>query len=66
MKTQYDKLLLRNFTLSLYAGVQNLMNEKYASMVLVNALPTATASPRYYYPGNPRSFYTGIKIQFGK
>ena len=66
LKAQYDKPLFRNYNLSLFAGVQNLMNEKYASMVLVNALPTGTSSPRYYYPGNPRNFYAGVKFQFGR
>ncbi len=39
------------------AGVNNVFNEHYASMVLVNATAQGTALPRYYYPGLPVNFY---------
>jgi iron complex outermembrane recepter protein len=46
-----------------YFGIQNLFNTHYASMLLVNA-PSFGSAPRYYYPGQPLSFYTGITINF--
>ncbi len=36
--------------------INNLFNEKYASMVVVNAPGTASGPPRYFYPGLPRWF----------
>jgi iron complex outermembrane receptor protein len=48
----------------IYLGVQNLFNEHYASMILVNAPSFGNALPRYYYPGQPRYIYGGIRISF--
>ena len=64
LKAVYTKAAFRNYTLGLYAGMQNLFNEHYASMILVNAPALGTTPPRYYYPGNPRSFYAGLRIGF--
>ena len=47
--------------MQLYAGIRNLFNEKYASMILVNAQALGGSAPRYYYPGEPVNFYAGIK-----
>ncbi|MFT5383982.1 MAG: iron complex outermembrane receptor protein [Saprospiraceae bacterium] len=49
-----------------FAGINNLFNEKYASMVLINAGSFGGSAPRYYYPGLPRNFYVGIKVGFGE
>ncbi len=48
----------------IYIGVKNLFNAHYASMILVNAPSFDNASPRYYYPGQPRYIYGGIRISF--
>jgi iron complex outermembrane receptor protein len=65
VKLAFEKVV-GNYSLNLYTGVQNLFNEHYASMILVNAPPLGTVAPRYYYPGSPRSFYAGLKISFSK
>jgi iron complex outermembrane receptor protein len=52
----FDKLIEAGVGL----GVNNLMNQKYASQVLINASSFVGNAPRYYYPGLPRNFY----IQF--
>jgi iron complex outermembrane receptor protein len=49
---------------NVYAGVNNLTNTHYASMLLVNALGFGNSEPRYYYPGLPRHFYAGVEIRF--
>ena len=49
--------------MQLYAGIRNLFNEKYASMILVNAQALGGNAPRYYYPGEPVNFYAGMKIK---
>lgn len=51
-------------TLDLYAGINNLTNANYVSMVIVNALGAPGSEPRYYYPGLPRHVYTGVQIHF--
>jgi iron complex outermembrane receptor protein len=48
-----------------FGGINNLMNEKYASMILINASSFGGRPPRYYYPGLPRHFYFGIRLGLG-
>lgn len=48
----------------LFAGVGNLTNERYASMIVVNALAPANGEPRYFYPGMPRNLYGGLTLSF--
>lgn len=50
--------------LSAYLAVQNIWNESYASMILTNASSFGGAAPRYYYPGLPRNFYGGIRLEY--
>jgi iron complex outermembrane receptor protein len=50
--------------LILYAGINNLSDTRYASMLVVNALGINNAEPRYYYPGLPRHGYAGIQFRF--
>lgn len=52
----------RQFSIDLFAGINNVMNTRYASMVVVNALSFGNSEPRYFYPGMPRSVYLGIKL----
>lgn len=49
---------------ALYAGINNLSNSRYAPMLTVNAVAFGNNEPRYYYPGMPRHFYTGIRWSF--
>ncbi len=49
---------------SFYLGCNNLFDEHYASMVLINASAFGTNKPRYYYPGQPLNFYGGIEINW--
>ncbi len=58
----------RRFGLDLYAGLNNLWDEKYASMVQINAASFGGAAPRYLYPGLPINGYGGAKLKyrFGK
>ena len=46
--------------------INNLTDEKYAAMLVVNAPGSATVSPRYYYPGLPRWITCTIVISFIK
>ncbi|MDY0025938.1 MAG: TonB-dependent receptor [Lentimicrobium sp.] len=60
--TQFSLKKTGNFHLS--AGVNNLTNTHYASMLLVNTLGFGNNEPRYYYPGLPRHFYAGVTLRF--
>jgi iron complex outermembrane receptor protein len=50
------------------AGLNNVTDTRYASMVVVNAPGTPARPPRYYYPGMPRWFTlsAGVKFRFIK
>ena len=50
--------------LDIYAGVNNILDEKYASMISVNAPSFGGRAPRYYYPGLPRNYYGGVKLEY--
>jgi iron complex outermembrane receptor protein len=52
------------WNLDINGGVNNLTDEHYASMVLVNAVAYGNNLPRYYYPGLPRNFYFGLKLRY--
>ncbi len=45
-------------------GIGNLLDQHYASMILVNAPSFGGAKPRYYYPGMPRNYSINLKIGF--
>ncbi len=56
---QFGKL-----SVNLTSGVQNLFDEHYASMVLINAAAVGNQSPRYYYPGLPINFKTMLSLKY--
>ena len=50
--------------LNFYGGINNLFDERYASMLAVNARGFGSAAPRYYYPGFPRHYYGGLSVRW--
>jgi iron complex outermembrane receptor protein len=52
--------------IEIYTGVNNVMDVHYASMILINAPSFGGSEPRYYYPGQPRYFYGGIRINLNE
>jgi iron complex outermembrane receptor protein len=52
------------FGMEIIAGIRNLLDRSYASMLLINAPSFGGNQPRYYYPGLPRRFHLGISISF--
>ncbi|MGQ8335043.1 TonB-dependent receptor [Sunxiuqinia sp. A32] len=44
--------------------VNNITNEKYASMYAINASSFGGSLPRYYYPGMPRNFNLSLKAYY--
>ncbi len=51
------------WNLRLSAAINNLTDEKYASMILINAPAAGNRPPRYYYPAMPRNY--AIALSFG-
>jgi iron complex outermembrane receptor protein len=46
------------------ASLRNVFDERYASMILVNAPAFGTRPPRYYYPALPRNAVFSMKIRY--
>lgn len=64
LKTGYKFEILRGLTSHFSFGVNNITNEKYASLILPNAVPAGNSSPRYYYPGLPVNYYGTVSLNY--
>jgi iron complex outermembrane receptor protein len=53
------------WNLRLSCVINNILDEKYASMILINAPAAGVRPPRYYYPGMPRNFMLSLSFGFG-
>jgi iron complex outermembrane receptor protein len=63
LMTGYEKSIGK-LLISVSSGIQNLLNVRYASMVLINATAAGNQSPRYYYPGLPRNFKSTVNLKY--
>lgn len=63
-KAGWNYTLFEALTTHIAAGVNNVTNTHYASMVLVNATGFNGASPRYYYPGLPVNYYVTVSFNY--
>jgi iron complex outermembrane receptor protein len=63
-KIGFRKRLFDFLNIDAYFGVNNISDEQYASMILINAASFGGSAPRYYYPGRPRNIYGGVKLAY--
>lgn len=63
-KIGYVKNLTDSFSVGFNFGINNVFNVQYAQSVLINTQAFGGAEPRYYYPGNNRNYYTGIRLKY--
>jgi iron complex outermembrane receptor protein len=47
-----------------FVGINNIFDEHYASMLLINAEGFGGTAPRYYYPGEPTNYYAGANLKY--
>ncbi|TGN40386.1 TonB-dependent receptor family protein [Marinobacter confluentis] len=60
-----DRFLIGDQTLSVYAGLRNLLDEDYFANVRVNANADRPVADRgYFEPGPGRTFYAGVEWSF--
>jgi len=53
-----------NFTARLTYRMDNVFNEKYASMLAINARSFGTSESRYFYPGLPRNHQMSVRMSY--
>lgn len=63
-KIGFRRSLSEKINFDAYLGVNNITDEKYASMILINAGSFGGSAPRYYYPGRPRNIYGGLRLNY--
>jgi iron complex outermembrane receptor protein len=61
-RIMYAINLKKQKLLEFSAGINNITNVRYASMLVVNAIGFGFAEPRYYYPGLPRNLYLRVGL----
>ena len=64
LKFSVQLIFHKHVSLHFFAGINNLTDTRYASMLVVNAIGFGNSEPRYYYPGLPRNSYFGIQCRF--
>ncbi|SFZ93347.1 iron complex outermembrane recepter protein [Flaviramulus basaltis] len=64
LKIGYKINLNKKLKLNAFLGLNNIFDEHYASQILINTSGFGGSAPRYYYPGNPVNYYTGININY--
>ena len=64
LKLGFNKSISSRFRLDLYAIINNLLDTRYASMIMVNASSFGGSDPRYYYPGLRRNYYLGAEVTY--
>ena len=63
-KIGYKSKNSKKLQFDVFIGLNNIFNEKYASMLLINAGSFGGNAPRYYYPGEPSNYYIGTAIKY--
>ena len=63
-KIGYRKSISKKIQFDIFLGINNILNEKYASMLLINAGSFGNNAPRYYYPGEPINYYSGFNLKY--
>ncbi len=63
-KLDYHMTLSKKLELRFNLGVDNILDEKYASSIVTNAVGFGNSAPRYYYPGTPRNYFGGVRLNF--
>ncbi|WP_052512414.1 TonB-dependent receptor family protein [Jejuia pallidilutea] len=64
IKIGYQNTLAPKLRLNAFLGVNNIFNTAYASQILINATGFGNSAPRYFYPGNPLNYYSGLALNY--
>ncbi len=64
LRVGYKKLFSEKYSIDVFASANNIFDEQYASMILINASSFGGNAPRYYYPGLPRHINAGLQFSY--
>lgn len=64
IKFAYTVQLSSHLDVQLNAGVNNILNEKYAASILPNAVGFGNSPARFFYPGLPRNYFFGAQFNY--
>ncbi len=64
LKASFETEILKDLKTQVFGGVRNLLDEHYAASIVPNAVAFGGASPRYYYPGDPRNYFAGVAVSY--
>ena len=56
------KIISGPVNINFSTGINNLLNKKHASGIVINARGFGGRDPRYFYPGLPRNYYIAINL----
>ncbi|WP_185152711.1 TonB-dependent receptor family protein [Fulvivirga aurantia] len=56
--------LWKNLEVEATFGIGNVLDEKYASSILINAVGFGGNEPRYFYPGMPRNYFGSVGVKY--
>ena len=63
-KIGYKRKLVNYLEINVYAGLDNILNENYSSIVSLNAVGFGGAQPAYYSPSPKRNAYGGLNLKY--
>lgn len=64
LKIGYQNTVLPHLRLNMFLGINNIFDTTYASQLLINARGFGGNAPRYFYPGNPINYFSGITLNY--
>lgn len=63
-KIGYKSQVFRNLEMNVYAGLDNILNEDYSSIVSLNAVGFGGAQSPFYSPSPKRNAYGGLNLKY--
>ncbi len=61
---KYMEKVSDRWTMDILFRAENIFNQRYASMLLINAGSFGGRAPRYYYPGLPSNIYMSFRVSY--
>lgn len=63
-KLGFRTKIMKSLAIDLYAGANNMADERYSSMNALNATAYGSGGPAYFNPSPERNFYTGFNLKY--